>query len=148
MLVVVVVGNTIENRHKEMSMLTKVGLVMTAALAGSVAMAQPPRDTDGDGRISREEFMRLSEERFLRLDANADGYLSQDELRAMRNSMRGGTRGTEMFRGLDTDGDGALSLAELQARRPEMSAERFNELDRNGDGLLTPDEGPMRGPRF
>jgi Ca2+-binding EF-hand superfamily protein len=148
MLVVVVVVNTIEHLHKEMMMLTKIGLVMTAALAAGVATAQPPRDTDGDGRISREEFMQLSEERFTRLDVNADGYLSQDELLGMRRSMRGGRPDGEMLRSLDTDGDGALSLAELQVRRPDMTAERFNEIDRNGDGLLTPDERPMRGPGF
>jgi len=132
-------------------MYTKLGLVMVAAAIAGIASAQPPEDTDGDGLISREEFLERSAERFRRLDANADGYLSRDELNAARETMRGamrpGMRG-EMMRELDTDGDGAISLAEIQARRPEMTAERFNQLDRNGDGLLTPDERPMRGRAF
>jgi Ca2+-binding EF-hand superfamily protein len=132
-------------------MYTKLSLLMVTAAMAGIAAAQPPRDTDGDGLISREEFLQRSAEQFTRLDANADGYLSREELDAaregMRPGMRPGMRG-EMMRSLDTDGDGALSLAEIQARRPEMTAERFSELDRNGDGLLTPDERPMRGPAF
>ena len=131
---------------------TKIGLVMAAAVFSGTAFAQLPQDTDGDGLVSREEFMQRSAERFARLDANGDGYLSLDEMRAMRQSMREGMRGAmrggDVLRDLDADGDGALSLAEIQARRPEMSAERFNQMDRNGDGLLTPDERPIRRPGF
>jgi Ca2+-binding EF-hand superfamily protein len=43
----------------------------------------------------------------------------------------------------DTDGDGAISRAEFDA----WSAEHFNQLDQNGDGLVTEDERPERGPR-
>lgn len=42
----------------------------------------------------------------------------------------------------DTDGDGALSLAEMQAARPGMTEEKFAQLDRNGDGVVTRDEHP------
>ena len=47
----------------------------------------------------------------------------------------------------DTDGDGAFSLSELQAIRPELTEERFARVDRNGDGLISEDERPRRGPR-
>ena len=45
----------------------------------------------------------------------------------------------------DIDGDGAISLPELQAVRPDVTGERFLELDASGDGLLTPDE--LQGAR-
>lgn len=43
---------------------------------------------------------------------------------------------------MDTDGDGRISLAEYQ---DYMSA-GFRSMDRNGDGVLEPDEQPA-GPR-
>jgi hypothetical protein len=46
----------------------------------------------------------------------------------------------------DTDADDAISLPELQAVRPDVTGERFQELDASGDGLLTPDE--LRGARW
>ena len=39
-------------------------------------------DANGDGRISRDEFLARAAARFDRLDANKDGALTTDELRA------------------------------------------------------------------
>lgn len=41
---------------------------------------------------------------------------------------------------LDTNGDGFVDLAEMQAVRPGITAERFGELDADGNGQLSPDE--------
>ena len=38
-------------------------------------------DTDGDGAVSKEEFMSHKEQRFLKKDANGDGVLTEDELK-------------------------------------------------------------------
>lgn len=44
---------------------------------------------------------------------------------------------------MDTDGDGRVSLAEYQA----WMSYAFDGMDRNGDGVLTPDELPGgKGP--
>ena len=43
----------------------------------------------------------------------------------------------------DTDGDGAISRAEFDA----WSAEHFDRLDQNGDGVIGEDEKPERGKR-
>jgi uncharacterized low-complexity protein len=43
-------------------------------------------DTDGDGSISKSEFMQHKEEKFNKMDANGDGILTGDE---MKMHMRG-----------------------------------------------------------
>ena len=44
----------------------------------------------------------------------------------------------------DTDGDGAISRAEFDA----WSAEHFDRLDQNGDGVISEDEKPDRSDRI
>jgi Ca2+-binding EF-hand superfamily protein len=68
-----------------------VGLVALAAvMTFMTAVAQPPRhgkspvemmDTNGDGNISKAEWTAFQEKMFKEMDKNADGYLSDDELR-------------------------------------------------------------------
>lgn len=152
--------------------LATAGLVLTAAAwaqppkldangDGSVTLEefQAPRldaihqrftelDANSDGSLSPEEFgaqaLARLQRRFTALDSNHDGVLSADELSAARQR---GPRGRGGFASrIDTDGDGAWSFTELQAVRPDLTVEQFNQLDRNGDGLITPDERPFHGP--
>lgn len=88
-------------------------------------------DKDGNGSISREEFMafegpRMGQPRHHRVSAER-----MQERRA------------EAFKRLDANNDGVLSPAERQASREAM----FTRLDRNGDGFVTADELPRRGAR-
>ena len=46
-------------------------------------------DTDGNGTISREEFMAEADSRFSGLDRDDSGDLSQEELKARAKDMRG-----------------------------------------------------------
>lgn len=41
---------------------------------------------------------------------------------------------------VDINGDGVLTLFEIQAVWPEVSTDGFMFLDRDGDGLLDPEE--------
>ena len=93
-------------------------------------------DTNGDGMISREEAAALPmiAKNFDQIDANHDGQVTLDELRAFHEQQR-----AEHWKRLDTDGDGRISRQEAQANAPRL-AERFDQLDTNGDGFLTPDE--------
>ncbi len=72
-------------------------LILAAMLAQSTAAAPPPSpppaavraDADGDGTVSRQEYLA----RFDRMDTNRDGQLSRDERRAAMPRMRGGRQG-------------------------------------------------------
>ena len=41
-------------------------------------------DTNGDGNISREEFMASCEKRFAKMDSNGDGQITPDEHQQMK----------------------------------------------------------------
>ena len=40
---------------------------------------RPQMDTNGDGLVSLDEYMAISEQLFTRMDANADGVLTKGE---------------------------------------------------------------------
>lgn len=107
-------------------------------------------DANGDGKLDASEFPRP--EMFQRLDENGDGYLTPEELERARQrgrQGRGGRGGGQGSQGqgldrFDRDGDGRISRDEFPG-----SDERFEQLDRNQDGWITPDEqgGAPRSPR-
>ena len=46
------------------------------------------RDTNGDGVISKEEFVSHAEKQFMKMDANNDGTVTKDEQHAAKKKMR------------------------------------------------------------
>jgi EF hand len=71
---------------KKLAVLT----ILTVALAAP-AMAQesgrPQIDTDGDGKVSKTEFLAMAETRFAKMDKNGDGFITKEE-RPDRSKMR------------------------------------------------------------
>lgn len=72
-------------------------------------------DSDGDGRVSRAEFLAAAHtgkgdpgRRFDRIDSNHDGTLDKGEVQAMLE---------RRFRRMDADGDGVVTPAERTAMR-------------------------------
>lgn len=45
-------------------------------------------DSDGDGRISRDEFLAPHIAKFEKMDADGDGYVSAEEMQAAREAMK------------------------------------------------------------
>lgn len=122
------------------------GLAALTLAAGGAALAQdPPRaargDQDGDGRLSRAEFVDGHAQRLARLDADGDGSVTADERKAAHDARRG-ERAGRAFARLDANSDGAVTRAEFDAAREgraERRAERGERRGRWGRG------GPRRG---
>ena len=107
-------------------------------------------DKDNNGRIDRTEAQAVGErlaKNFERVDANSDGEISRDELKAMHGKMRhhGRKAGRRMgymqglMKGMDDDGNGAISRAELGNKVP-MMVENFAAIDTDGNNELSREE--------
>ena len=115
-------------------------------------------DANGDGRISRNEW-RYDYEMFRRADQNSDNILSRREfLNADTDTDREDNfdsldanndgriersewhSSTDAFRWLDRNGDGVLSQAEVVGDGQTRQIDRFDAIDTNNDGRITPNE--------
>jgi Ca2+-binding EF-hand superfamily protein len=134
---------------KYVAVLAALGLGSAVLLVNSDALAQGRQggflerlkaaDKNADGMLSRDEAASLPRisQHFDEIDANHDGFITFEELRAFGASHRGNHRGHGL-KALDKDGDGRISREEAAAA-PRL-AERFDQVDANHDGFLTPDE--------
>ena len=94
-------------------------------------------DTNGDGRISQDEFLAAATARFKSIDTANQGKI---DATAMLNSPAAAERmqhrAESLVRHLDKAGNGYVTRDEVVA----AAQQRFARLDRKGDGKLTPDE--------
>lgn len=90
-------------------------------------------DTDGNGSISREEFVAGHDDKGGH--HMADGDEDKPGPKGRGDKHHGGMRGAMMDKA-DTNGDGAVSSAEFKAAHMAM----FDKADTNKDGTITKDE--------
>ncbi|KPN06907.1 calcium-dependent protein kinase 21 [Xanthomonas arboricola] len=107
------------------------GLLLACCVCGPAVFAQAHAqvqdsqqylqrmDTDGDGRVSRDEYLAWMSYAFEQRDLDHDGVLQGDELPGRRGKpiTRAAHRATliERFARQDANGDGYLSARELLA---------------------------------
>lgn len=107
-------------------------------------------DANGDGKLSREEAQVRAQhlyEHFEFFDADGDGFVTLSELDQLRDRDQLRLRILDHLRRADQDHDGKLDLAELTAAFPGL-AQRFRQMDRDGDGYLTPEDFLRGGHGF
>ncbi len=141
-----------------MKCLVRLSLVVVlGCVPAAVAVAQPPMesspaemvkraDADGDGKVSRDEFIKARtialEQAFTRMDTDGDGKLDEKEVEAGAAQARAmGPAGLGGFRRPDADrpqrpgGD--------RPQRPgagAMAEQGFDRMDADGDGKLSKEE--------
>ena len=101
-------------------------------------------DTDGDGMVSKAEWLAYQEKIFEALDKNKTGIIDEKEFLTPSSEMASfatggyarGQQTKEMMHKIDTDGDGTVSHDEFIAYQTKL----FDMMDKNHMGSLGPQE--------
>jgi len=108
------------------------------APVGAKAMPQQPSrfdqiDTNHDGFISRDEFIKAEKERFDEFDTNKDGKIDAKEVATSPQLMERNLRTAErMIKQWDANGDGIVTAEEFR----KSSEDRFAKQDKEGTGKI------------
>jgi len=93
-------------------------------------------DADGDGKLDKNEWGGRMP--FGQADKNKDDFVTREEIGLSSDSsvqqQRSPNIGNRVVQAWDADGDGRLDKNEWRGRMP------FEQMDRNGDKSITPDE--------
>jgi hypothetical protein len=92
-------------------------------------------DLNGDGAITPAEAGAVRTVRFLSLDTDGDGIITEEEMQA-RMQKRVAERVAKRFAMMDRNGDGRVERAEFE----ESGAARFARRDTDGDGRISQEE--------
>ena len=106
-------------------------------------------DTDGDGSVSKAEWLAYQEKVFAALDKDKTGNVDEKEFLGPSTEMAsfatgGYARGLQtkaMMHKIDTDGDGKVSHDEFIAYQTKV----FDMMDADKSGTLSPREFLARG---
>ena len=90
-------------------------------------------DTNGDGEITADEASDRFAEHLAAADTDGSGGVSKDEMKAFHQARRAERREK---RNPDKNDDGVVDKTEFL----NAAQERFDRLDKDGDGVLSEDE--------
>lgn len=111
-------------------------LLLPVAACAQPAAPQAGASGNGgaSGGLTLQQYVQRHERKLMAADTDGDGRISRDEFVAAAKS--GKSDPAKRFARLDTNGDGMLDKAEIDA----MLARRFARLDADGNGVLSPAE--------
>ena len=98
-------------------------------------------DANHDGTVTRAEMEAGLRADFAAADTNHDGHLDEDETRAV-NQKRWSENASTASPLVDWNHDGVVDFDEFAATARSL----FDEMDKDGDGKLTPKELHPYGP--
>ena len=148
---------------KRLALLTVAATSLaTAAYAAGPGGFLKSADLNKDGVIDQTEFQQSRDKWFADLDADKDGFVTADELKAFGDKMHAewakkhadqaandkpadankkhGDFSQRILKRVDTDQDGKISKAEFDAEGSKL----FAKLDGNSDGKISESEMPQR----
>jgi Ca2+-binding EF-hand superfamily protein len=101
-------------------------------------------DTNGDGRISLDEYVAAATARFKSIDTQNKGSVDAADIAASPVTLQRDEKIAEaIVKHVDKSGKGYISQDDVVA----AAQARFARMDKNGDGKLTPDELTAPGHR-
>ena len=125
-----------------------VAALALALAVGGTAMAQTPAAPSRARMaepVSQADFVQRRVERLRAADANGDGQVTAEEMRARAQARRAEAR-TVRFDRLDVNKDGALSRAEFEA--PLAGGDRAGRMARGHRGMGERGMAPRAETRF
>jgi Ca2+-binding EF-hand superfamily protein len=114
-----------------------VASTATAQMRERSGMALDRADANGDGVVTRDEFMKARADQFASRDRNGNGFIDDGDLgRRARRSNRGEQAMGAIVKQLDTSGDGKVSKSEFV----DGGAKMFDRIDADKSGTLDKQE--------
>lgn len=89
-------------------------------------------DKDGDGKMSEAEFLEKHKERFAKMDANKDGFLTEEERASSKEDWKEKKeekmkKKEGKFEDIDSDKNGQITKEELEAYRASKKADKSED---------------------
>ncbi len=109
----------------------------TAARPSFYQLMLQKMDTNGDGRISLNEYVAAAQARFKSIDTQNKGSITAEDIAAAPSTVQRDQKiASFIVKHMDSDGKGYVSEDDFIAK----AKARFAKMDARGNGKLTPDE--------